>query len=96
MIVLPPPPPLPVVKAALVHRLEAAYLNVRWVNCFRDAATYRSVRVTRCKVNFGDPHVVQYCVILVGRRVVTDHERRAIRCGLHPDPILPGGSMGPR
>jgi hypothetical protein len=46
--------------------------------------------VTRCKVNFGDPHIVQYCVVFIGGRLVTDHERRAIRCGVHPDPTLSG------
>jgi hypothetical protein len=58
------------------------------VHCYPDAATYRSLRVTRCKVNFGDPHIVQYCVVVIGGRLVTDYERRAIRCGVHPDPIL--------
>jgi hypothetical protein len=76
------------VRVALVRRLRSEYLSVRWVQCFRDARTYRSVRVTRCKVNFGDPHIVQYCVVIIGGRVVTDHERRAIRCGVHPDPTL--------
>jgi hypothetical protein len=78
------------VRAALVRRLRSEYLSVRWVQCFRDTRTYRSVRVTRCKVNFGDPHIVQYCVVVIAGRVITDHERRAIRCGLHPDPQLAG------
>ena len=88
MITAPPPPPLPAVRAALVRRLRSEYLTVRWVQCFRDRRTYRSVRVTRCKVNFGDPHIVQYCVVIIGGRVVTDHQRREIRCGVHPDPTL--------
>lgn len=88
MIAAPPPPPLPVVKAALVRQLRSEYLTVRWVLCVRDARTYRSARVTRCKVNFGDPHIVQYCVVFLGGRMFTDHQRRAIRCGVHPDPTL--------
>jgi hypothetical protein len=86
----PPSPPLPAVRAALVRQLRSEYLTVRWAQCFRDARTYRSVRVTRCKVNFGDPHIVQYCVVIIGGRIVTDHQRRAIRCGVHPDPTLTG------
>lgn len=86
----PPPPPPPLVKAALVRKLKAEHLSFRWVHCYRDAATYRSVRVTRCKVNFGDPHIVQYCVVLIGGALLTDHEHPAIRCGRHPDPTIAG------
>ena len=92
MIATPPPLPLPVVRTALVRKLEAEYLSVKWAHCYRDAKTYRSLRVTRCKVNFGDPHIVQYCVVVIGGKLVTDHERRAIRCGRHPDPTLSGAS----
>ena len=84
----PPPPPLPLVRLALVRKLQGEYLSVRWVHCYRDPKTYKTLRVTRCKVNFGDPHIVQYCVVIIGGRVVTDHERRAIHCGQHPDPQL--------
>ena len=83
-----PPQPPAIVRSALVHRLRAKHLSVRWVHCYPDAATYHSVRVTRCKVNFGDPHIVQYCAVVIGGRLLTDHERRAIRCGQHPDPTL--------
>jgi hypothetical protein len=75
-----------------VRKLRGEYLSVRWANCYRDARTYRTLRVTRCKVNFGDPHIVQYCVVIIAGRVVTDHERRAIRCGVHPDPQLASAS----
>jgi hypothetical protein len=65
------------------------------VHRYRDGATYRSLRVTSCKVNFGDPHIVRYCVVMIAGRLVTDHERRAIRCGVHPDPILAVGDVRP-
>ena len=86
----PPPPPLPIVRTALVRKLRSEYLSVRWAHCYVDPKTYKSVRVTRCKVNFGDPHIVQYCAVIIGGRLITDHERRAIRCGEHPDPQLTG------
>ena len=92
MIAAAPPPQLGVVRTALVRKLQGEYLSVKWAHCYRDAKTYRALRVTRCKVNFGDPHIVQYCVVIIAGRVVTDHERRAIRCGLHPDPQLAGGA----
>jgi hypothetical protein len=90
VIAAPPPPPLAIVRTALVHKLQGEYLSVRWAHCYRDARMYRALRVTRCKVNFGDPHIVQYCVVVIAGRLVTDHERRAIRCGVHPDPTLAG------
>ena len=96
MIAALPPPPLPIVRTALVRKLRGEYLSVRWVHCYVDPKTYRSVRVTRCKVNFGDPHIVQYCAVIIAGRLVTDHERRAIRCGVHPDPQLAGASLGSR
>ena len=92
MIAAAPPPQLGVVRTALVRKLHGEYLSVKWAHCYRDAKTYRALRVTRCKVNFGDPHIVQYCVVIIAGRVLTDHERRAIRCGLHPDPQLAGGA----
>jgi hypothetical protein len=32
-------------------------------------------------VNFGEPHIVQYCGVLVDRRLVTDHDDARIPCG---------------
>jgi hypothetical protein len=92
MMAASPPPQLGVVRTALVRKLEGQYLSFKWVHCYRDTKTYRTLRVTRCKVNFGDPHIVQYCVVLIAGRAVTDYERRAIRCGLHPDPQLASAS----
>jgi hypothetical protein len=42
---------------------------------------FRGAQVSRCNVNFGDPHIVPYCVVLVGETLVTDRENRAIDCG---------------
>ncbi len=81
---------VPAVKAALVRRLEARSLSYRYVDCFADRARFRGAPVVRCRVNFGDPHLVQYCSTILGGRLVTDHEVRAIRCGVHPDQILTG------
>ena len=92
MIAALSPPPLPIVRTALVSKLRSEYLSVRWVHCYRDSKTYHSLHVTRCKVNFGDPHIVQYCAVIIAGRLVTDHERRAIRCGEHPDAQLVGAA----
>lgn len=86
----PPPPPLAAVKAALVRRLDSEHLSFRYVVCFRDPHVFRGQAVSRCRVDFGEPHLVQYCSVLTGRRLVTDHENRAILCGAHPDVTLTG------
>lgn len=84
-----PPPIVRTVREALIGRLERQGLSFRWVACFPDGHRFRGQRVVRCRVNFGDPHVVQYCAVLHRGRLLTDHENRAIRCGTRRDPIAP-------
>lgn len=82
-----PPAHVQAVRAALVRRLEAQRLTFRWVVCFPDGHRYQGLRVVRCRVHFGDPHVVQYCAVLRRGQLLTDHERPRIRCGARPDPL---------
>jgi hypothetical protein len=37
--------------------------------------------ISRCNVDFGDPHVVPYCAVLIGGRLITDRENPALDCG---------------
>ena len=74
-------------KKLLAARLRAKQLDFRWVACVRNGRTYRGVEIVRCNVNFGDPHIVQYCAVVRGSRLVTDHEDVRIRCGRRPDPV---------
>ena len=78
------------VTAALVQRLHLRGLSFRYVLCFPDRHRYAGLPVVRCRVNFGEPHLVQYCSTILGGALVTDHERRAILCGAHPDQTLTG------
>ena len=80
MIAAAPPPQLGVVRTALVRKLQSEYLSIRWAHCYRDPKTYRALRVTRCKVNFGDPHIEAYCSVLRSGRLVTDHDDPSIPC----------------
>jgi hypothetical protein len=68
------------VEAALRRRLSRAYLSYQWVLCVKMDRVYHGLRVWRCNVDFGDPHIVQYCVILRGRTLITDRENRALNC----------------
>lgn len=72
------------VEAALRRRLDRLYLSYRWVFCVDMHRLYHGRRIWRCNVDFGDPHIVQYCAIMRGRTLVTDRENHAITCGPHP------------
>jgi hypothetical protein len=69
-----------VAKRLLTERLNAKQLHFRWVACVRVGRTYERVEITRCNVNFGDPHVEGYCVLLQDGKFVTDHDDTAIPC----------------
>lgn len=77
------------VAAALRARLDAAHLSYRSVVCLPTVRHYRGEPVRRCVVNFGSPHLVTYCSVLLGGRLVTDHERREILCGRRTSPSAP-------
>ena len=68
------------VEAALRHRLDRAYLSYQWVVCVKMDRLYRRARIWRCNVDFGDPHIVQYCVILNRHGLITDRENHALNC----------------
>jgi hypothetical protein len=80
-------------KSLLTARLHAKQLSFRWVACIRNGRSYRAARIVRCNVNFGDPHIEAYCSVLVGGRLVTDHENAAIPCR-HDDAGWAGSTGG--
>ena len=68
-------------RTLLTARLRAKQLDFRWVACVGNGRVFRGARIVRCNVNFGDPHIVPYCSVLVRGRLVTDHDDAAIPCG---------------
>ena len=66
--------------AALEARLEAKHLSVRAVSCVDSGIDYQGAASFRCKVDFGDPHIIPYCAVFLDNRLTTDRERPAIRC----------------
>jgi hypothetical protein len=70
-------------EAALRRRLDQQYLSYRWVVCVPSNRVYAGTRISRCNVDFGDPHIVSYCVAVVGGVFLTDHENHALRCVPH-------------
>jgi hypothetical protein len=69
------------VEAALRARLSHQYLAYRWVKCTTMPQRFKGIQVSRCNVNFGDPHIVPYCAVLVGGLLITDRENQAVDCG---------------
>lgn len=68
------------IRTALIARLNAQHLSYRWVVCVPNGRTFRGRAVTRCNVNFGDPHIEAYCAIIDRNRLVTDHETPRFVC----------------
>src|SRR5579872_2298157 len=71
-------------EIALRKRLDAAFLSYQWVVCVDMNRYFTGHRLIRCNVDFGDPHVVQYCVTFIGTRFVTDVENHALNCDRRP------------
>lgn len=72
------------VRRQLASRLHARMLEPRWIACVSSGRRYHGAAVIRCNVNFGDPHVVAYCSVLRGDRLVTNFDEPSIPCG-HDD-----------
>lgn len=66
--------------AALRDRLEARDLSIRSIACLDSGLELEGATAYRCTVNFGDPHLVPYCVALLEDGAVTDRERAELRC----------------
>ena len=69
------------VQAALEARLDGKRLSYEWVYCLRTRRTFEEKTIFRCNVNFGEPHIVIYCVTLASDTLLTNRERPGIRCG---------------
>lgn len=65
---------------ALQARLDAKLLSVRWVQCLDSGIAEQGEPVYRCTVDFGDPHLVPYCAVLLDGELTTDRERPELRC----------------
>lgn len=81
----PSPPAQPATpagaEAALLARLEGRSLSTEWVKC--SATEVRSARgeaIFRCNVNFGEPHIWGYCVVIRDGVAVTNIEEPELRC----------------
>ena len=72
--------PIQAADRTLSLELRSERLSVRYVACVRNGRAYHGHPVIRCNVNFGDPHVVAYCTVIVAGRLVTSHQDPSIPC----------------
>ena len=67
-------------KKLMVRYLDARYLTYHWVACLRTGTSFRGVAIVRCNVDFGDPHIEAYCIVLKNGKLYSDHQNPAIPC----------------
>ena len=72
--------PVRAADRTLSLELRSEHLSFRYVACIRNGRTYHWHPVIRCNVNFGDPHVVAYCSVIVAGRLVTSQQDQSIPC----------------
>jgi hypothetical protein len=72
--------PVQAADRTLSLELRSENLSVQDVACVRNGRTYQGNAVIRCNVNFGDPHVVAYCSVIVAGRLITSHQDPSIPC----------------
>jgi hypothetical protein len=65
---------------AMAARLAARDLSFRYVRCVDGGVRRGAETVFRCNVNFGEPHIEGYCVVVRGGRAVTQVEDPSLRC----------------
>lgn len=64
----------------MIAKLEAQKAHFFWVVCVPSGARFHGVRVVRCNVDFGDPHIQAYCSVFRGGHLVTSADDPAIPC----------------
>jgi len=72
--------PIQAAKKTLIIELRSEHLSVQYVVCIRNGRSYHRHPIIRCNVNFGDPHVVAYCSVILADRLVTSQQDPSIPC----------------
>ena len=70
----------PDAKKLMIAYLQGKHLTYRWVACLRSGRSFHDAAIVRCNVNFGDPHIEAYCIVLKDGKLFTDHQEPAIPC----------------
>jgi len=70
----------PDAKKLMIDYLNGKHLNYRWVACLHSGRSFEGAAIVRCNVNFGDPHIEAYCIVLRHGKLYSDHDDPAIPC----------------
>jgi hypothetical protein len=73
-------PNVPKIRSALKSRLQQQHLRVRHVFCIVNGRAYKQHAIVRCNVDFGEPHITAYCSVLIGGKLLTQFDVKAIPC----------------
>jgi hypothetical protein len=67
-------------KKLMIRYLDGKHLTYRWVACLHTGRAFEGAAIVRCNVNFGDPHIEAYCIVLKDGKLYSDHQDPAIPC----------------
>ena len=70
----------PEARKLMVEYLQGKQLSYRWVACLRSGRSFHDASIVRCNVNFGDPHIEAYCIVLRHGKLYSDNDDPAIPC----------------
>ena len=70
----------PDAKKLMIDYLDGKHLNYRWVACLHSGRSFEGAAIVRCNVNFGDPHIEAYCIVLHDGKLYTDHNDPKVPC----------------
>jgi hypothetical protein len=67
-------------KKLMIRYLDGKHLAYHWVACLSTGRSFKGAAIVRCNVNFGDPHIEAYCIVLKDGKFYSDHQDPAIPC----------------
>ena len=67
-------------KKLMIRYLDGKQLTYRWVACLHTGRSFESAAIVRCNVNFGDPHIEAYCIVLKDGNLYDNHQDPSIPC----------------
>jgi hypothetical protein len=73
-------PTVPQAKQLMIDYLRSKHLAYHWVACLHSGRSFEGAAIVRCNVNFGDPHIEAYCIVLRGGKLYSDHQDPKIAC----------------
>ena len=67
-------------KRLMIDYLDSKQLAWHWVACLHSGRSFVGAPIVRCNVNFGEPHIEAYCIVLRWGELYTNHQDPNIPC----------------